>query len=215
MPHDNVMEKILIGKIVNAVGLKGEVKVYNYSDAVDIYEDTEAIYVDDVLMPVRSVRMQKNMVVLGLCGIDDRTAAEKAKGSLLYVTEDDLPELPEGVYYVRDLIGVEAVLEDDSHLGKVKDVIQNTAQDIFEVETDEGKQVLVPKVPAFVLDIDIESRRVTLTLGKRAFAYYSVPMKRWHVEKGDFEILVGASSRDIRLKQGIRIEPPETEQYTL
>ncbi len=60
-----------------------------------------------------------------------------------------------------------------------------------------------------------ESRRVTLTLGKRAFAYYSVPMKRWHVEKGDFEILVGASSRDIRLKERIRIELPKTEQYTL
>ena len=157
-------EKILIGKIVNAVGLKGEVRVYNYSDSPVIYENTEAIYVDDVLMPVRSVRTQKNMVVLGLCGIDDRDAAEKAKGSELFVTEDDLPELPEGEYYIRDLIGMEAVLEDGSRLGTVKDVIQNTAQDIFEVETDEGKQVLIPKVPAFVLDIDLESRRVTLRL---------------------------------------------------
>jgi 16S rRNA processing protein RimM len=43
-------------------------------------------------------------------------------------------------------------------------VIQNTAQDIFEVETDEGKQVLVPKVPAFVLDIDLGSNRVTMRL---------------------------------------------------
>ena len=65
------------------------------------------------------------------------------------MTEADLPELPEGEYYVRDLIGMEAVLEDGSHLGTVTDVIQNTAQDIFEVETDEGKQVLIPKVPAF------------------------------------------------------------------
>ncbi|MBQ3466485.1 MAG: 16S rRNA processing protein RimM, partial [Firmicutes bacterium] len=87
------MEKILIGKIVSAVGLKGEVKVYNYSDRPDIYEDTESIYVDDVLMRVRSVRTQKNMVILGLEGIDDRNAAEKARGSELFVTEDDLPEL--------------------------------------------------------------------------------------------------------------------------
>ena len=168
MPHDNVMrkttEKILIGKIVNAVGLKGEVKVYNYSDSPAIYEETPEIYVDDVLMQVRSVRMQKNMVVLGLVGIDDRTAAEKAKGSELFVTEADLPDLPEGEYYVRDLVGMEAVLEDGSHLGTVTNVIQNTAQDIFEVETDEGKQVLVPKVPAFVLDIDLGSNRVTMRL---------------------------------------------------
>ena len=164
MPHDSIMEKILIGKIVNAVGLKGEVRVYNYSDRIDIYEDTQAIYVGDVLMPVRSVRQQKNMVVLGFEGIDDRDAAERAKGSLLYVTEDDLPELPEGEYYVRDIIGMEAVLEDGSHLGTVTDVIQNTAQDVFEVETDEGKQVLIPKVPDFVLDIDLPGRKVTLRL---------------------------------------------------
>ena len=163
-PCRNSMEKILIGKIVNAVGLKGEVKVYNYSDSADIYEDTEAIYVDDILMPIKSVRLQKNMVILGLEGIDDRDAAERAKGSQLYVTEADLPELPEGVYYVRDLIGMEAVLEDGSHLGRMKDVIQNTAQDVFEVETDEGKQVLIPNVPDFVLNIDLESRRVTLRL---------------------------------------------------
>ena len=164
MPRDNVMEKILIGKIVSAVGLKGEVKVYNYSDRPDIYEDTPSIYVDDVLMPVRSVRTQKNMIVLRLEGIDDRNAAERARGSLLYVTEDDLPELPEGEYYVRELIGMEAVTEDGGHLGKVTDVIQNTAQDIFEVETEEGKQVLIPNVPAFVLDIDADSRRVTFRL---------------------------------------------------
>lgn len=158
------MEKILIGKIVSAVGLKGEVKVYNYSDRPDIYEDTPSIYVDDVLMPVRSVRTQKNMIVLGLAGIDDRNAAEGARGSLLYVTEDDLPELPEGEYYIRDLIGMEAVTEDGSRLGEVTDVIQNTAQDIFEVKTEEGKQVLIPNVPAFVTDIDEDSRRITFRL---------------------------------------------------
>lgn len=164
MPHDNVMEKILIGKIVSAVGLKGEVKVYNYSDSADIYANTEALYVEDDLMPVRSVRTQKNMVILGLEGIDDRTAAEKARGREVFVTEDDLPELPEGQHYIRDLIGMEAVQEDGSHLGVVKDVIQNTAQDVFEVVTDEGKQVLIPSVPAFVLDINEETECITFHL---------------------------------------------------
>ena len=158
------MEKILIGKIVSAVGLKGEVKVYNYSDRPDIYEDTESIYVDDVLMRVRSVRTQKNMVILGLEGIDDRNAAEKARGSELFVTEDDLPELPEGEYYIRDLIGMEAVLEDGSRLGEVTDVIQNTAQDIFEVKTDEGKQVLIPAVDAFLRRFDDENRIIEVEL---------------------------------------------------
>lgn len=60
-----------------------------------------------------------------------------------------------------------------------------------------------------------ESKRVSVKLDKRAFAFYSVPLKDWHVENGDFDILVGASSRDIRLQQRICIELPENEQYTI
>ncbi|MGN0701854.1 MAG: ribosome maturation factor RimM [Lentihominibacter sp.] len=158
------MEKILIGKIVNAVGLKGEVKVYNYSDSPEIYETTEAVYVDEELMEVENVRLQKNMVILKLAGINDRNAAEGAKNREIFVTEDDLPELGEGEYYIRDLIGMEVVLEDGSHLGIMTDVVQNSAQDIFELRTDEGKNVLIPRVPEFVLDINVDERKITVRL---------------------------------------------------
>lgn len=158
------MEKILIGKITSAVGLKGEVKVYNYSDSTEIYENTPQIYVDDELMAVQSVRTQKNMVVLKLEGFSDRTAAEKARGRQLFVTEDDLPELPEGQFYVRDLIGMEVFSDEGQRLGPVTDVIQNTAQDIFEIEMEDGRKVLIPKVDSYVLKIDGESRRITVHL---------------------------------------------------
>ena len=158
------MEKIIIGKIVNAVGLKGEVKVYNYADGTDIYECTPQIYVGDSLMTVANVRTQKNMVILKLEEIQDRDGAEKAKGTMLYVTEEDLPELPEGQFYIRDIIGMTAVLEDGSVLGTVTDVIQNTAQDIFEIETEEKKKILVPKVDEFILNIDKADRTVTVRL---------------------------------------------------
>ncbi len=158
------MEKILIGKITSAVGLKGEVKVYNYSDSTEIYENTPQIYVDDELMAVQSIRTQKNMVVLKLEGFSDRTAAEKARGRQLFVTEDDLPELPEGQFYVRDLIGMEVFSDEGQRLGPVTDVIQNTAQDIFEIEMEDGRKVLIPKVDSYVLKIDGESRRITVHL---------------------------------------------------
>ena len=158
------MEKILIGKITSAVGLKGEVKVYNYSDSTEIYENTPQIYVDDERMAVQSVRTQKNMVVLKLEGFSDRTAAEKARGRQLFVPEDDLPELPEGQFYVRDLIGMEVFSDEGQRLGPVTDVIQNTAQDIFEIEMEDGRKVLIPKVDSYVLKIDGESRRITVHL---------------------------------------------------
>lgn len=158
------MEKILIGKITSAVGLKGEVKVYNYSDSIEIYEETPQVYVGDELMDVISVRQQKNMVVLRLSGFTDRDAAERARGREIFVTEADLPELPEGQFYVRDLIGMQVVTEEGEDLGEVTDVIQNTAQDLFEVELPEGRKVLIPKVDAFVRSIDGETRTVTVRL---------------------------------------------------
>lgn len=158
------MEKILIGKITSAVGLKGEVKVYNYSDSVEIYENTPEIFVDDERMKVLGVRTQKNMVILRLAGIDDRNAAEKARGREIFVTEEDLPELPEGEYYVRDLIGMTVVTTDGETLGEVSDVIQNTAQDLFEVRMDSGRKVLIPRVDAFVKDIDAQQRRICVQL---------------------------------------------------
>ena len=161
--QDN-MEKIKIGKIVNTVGLKGEVKVYNYSDSIEIYETIESIYVEDRLTVIENVRAQKNMVILKLEGADDRNAAEALRGKELYITEDDLPELPEGQYYVRDLIGMSVTEEDGNLLGHVTDVLQNTAQDIFEVESENGKKLLIPKVDQFVLDIDAEKREITIRL---------------------------------------------------
>lgn len=158
------MEKIKIGKIVNTVGLKGEVKVYNYSDSIEIYETIESIYVEDRLTVIENVRAQKNMVILKLEGADDRNAAEALRGKELYITEDDLPELPEGQYYVRDLIGMSVTEEDGNMLGHVTDVLQNTAQDIFEVESENGKKLLIPKVDQFVLDIDAEKREITVRL---------------------------------------------------
>lgn len=58
------------------------------------------------------------------------------------------------------------------------------------------------------------TKRVTLKLDARSFAYYSTNLKKWYVENGDFEILVGASSRDIRLKAKIQINLPEEEQFS-
>ncbi len=160
---EKTMEKIKVGKIVNAVGLKGEVKVYNYSDSSEIYEITPQLYAGDKLLGIEKVRIQKNMVILKLEGVDDRNAAEAMKGRELFVTEEDLPELEEGEYYIRDLIGME-VVENGVLLGRVTGVLQNTPQDIFEVERENGRQLLIPRVDEFVIDIDMQAQRIEVKL---------------------------------------------------
>jgi 16S rRNA processing protein RimM len=122
------------------------------------------VYVGDKLTKIEKVRLQKNMVVLKLEGINDRDAAEKARGKLIYITEEDLPELEEGEFYIRDLIGMAVFEENGNKIGEVSDVIQNSAQDIFEIETAENKKVLIPRVDEFILDIDADNREIKVRL---------------------------------------------------
>ncbi len=158
------MEKIKMGKVVGASGLKGELKVYNYSDTVDSYMRVEEMILQDSPYKIESARTHKNTVILKLEGIDDRDAAERQRGKELYITEADLPPLPQGQFYIRDLIGMEVVEETGEYLGRVTDVLQNTPQDIFEVERETGKKLLIPRVDQFVADINKEEGRITVRL---------------------------------------------------
>ncbi|WP_138754776.1 beta-glucosidase family protein [Paenibacillus sinopodophylli] len=62
-----------------------------------------------------------------------------------------------------------------------------------------------------------ERKTVSFSLSKRAFAYYDVALQDWHVETGDFDILVGASSRDIVCTQTVHVQSTVTirKQVTL
>ncbi|QHI73205.1 ribosome maturation factor RimM [Aminipila terrae] len=158
------MEKIKIGQIVNAVALKGEVKIYNYSDYKERFEELECIYVEDKKINIEKVRYMKEMVILKLEGINDRNAAEALKGRAVYIGENQLRVLPEGTYYIRDIIGMEVRDQDDNRIGKLKDVIQNSAQDLYEIELENKKTTLIPAVEEFILDINIEQKYIKVKL---------------------------------------------------
>ena len=160
---ENNMEKILMGKIVNVVGLKGEVKVYSYTDRNERFEELESIWLENKVYNIENVRYQNKVVILKLEGINDRNQAEAQRNKKVYIEETDLQELPEDTYYVSDLIGMEVVTE-SGKLGTISDVIQNSAQDLYEVKTEEGKKVYIPVVKQFVIDVDMDSRIVKVEL---------------------------------------------------
>ena len=163
------MEKIKIGKIVNAVALRGEVKVYHYSDYKERFEELEEILVERkgkyTAYEIENVRYQKNTAILKLKGVDDRNAAEALKESDIYITEDDLRELPEDTFYVKDLIGCRVINEENGvEIGVIKDVLQNSAQDIYQIELKNGKEALIPVVGEFVREVSIKEKYVKIHL---------------------------------------------------
>lgn len=150
------MEKIKIGRIVNAVALRGEVKVYNYSGYKERYEELDRIIVEDKAFEIEKVRYQQHMVILKLAGVNDRTAAEAMKNKDVFITEDDLLELPEDTFYIRDLIGLPVInIETGEEIGKIKDVLQPSSQDIYVIKRKEGSDVLIPVVGEFVKEVNI------------------------------------------------------------
>jgi 16S rRNA processing protein RimM len=157
--------KIIIGKIVNAVGIRGEVKVYNYSGFEDRYENLDRIITDAGQFQIENVRHQQHMVVLKLAGVNDRNAAEALKGNMVYMTEADLAELPAETFYIRDLVGAEVVdAESGSRIGVLKDVMTDRPQDIYVIGLDGGGECLVPGVEEFIRDIDIDAMTITVKL---------------------------------------------------
>ncbi|MBN7772096.1 ribosome maturation factor RimM [Clostridium aminobutyricum] len=158
------MKKIKIGQIVNAVGLKGEVKLYHYTDYKERFEELGTIYVDDKKTTIEHVRYLKDLPILKLDGCNDRNTAESLKGKTVYISEDQLRELPEDTYYIRDLIGLPVKDEKDIFFGTLKDVLQNSAQDLYEIELEQEKTILLPAVSEFVLDINLEEKYIKVKL---------------------------------------------------
>ena len=126
-------------------------------------------------MPPESIRwkamplMAKDMAILKLKGVNDRNAAEALKDCDVYITEADLRELPQDTFYIRDLIGCSVINESDKsetaeEIGVITDVLQNSAQDIYQVKTKSGKEVLIPAVSEFVKEINIDEKIVRVSL---------------------------------------------------
>ena len=161
------MEKIKIGRIVNAVALRGEVKVYNYSGYRERYEELDRIIIDNKEYGIEKIRYQQEMVILKLEGVNDRNAAEALKTKDVFITEEDLKELPEDTFYIRDLIGMTVVNEETGEtIGKMKDVLQNTAQDVYVISREEGSDILIPAVSQFVKEVNLEEKTVKVKLNE-------------------------------------------------
>ena len=160
------MDKIVIGKIVNVVGLKREVNVNIYVEKSDRFERIEKIIHEtkekNTEYAVAKVRYKGDMVILTLDGVTDRNTAEALKGSMVLMDEADLEELPEGVYYIKDLIGMKVVSDSGVELGTLKDINTNTAQRVYEVARPGKPDILIPGVDEFILDTDMDNRVITV-----------------------------------------------------
>ena len=159
------MEKLRLGRVTSAVGLSGEVRVYPYTDYKEKFEELEYVLLKDEKYPIEHIRYNKNMAVLKLKGIDSREAAEKCREQDLFIYLEDAPPLPEDSFYVKDLLGLSVADDEGRVIGKLINIIKNSAQDLYEVEPEGGgKTFLVPAVEEFIMEIAPEKGLIRVHL---------------------------------------------------
>lgn len=150
------MEKLIkIGKFVSPHGVKGQLKVYNYSRN-DRFEDLPEIIVDNKIMQIEEVGHVKSMVILKVCGIDSRDAAESLRGKDVFMEEKYVDELDEDEYLIRDLIGLEVFKDNSTPVGKITNVLQNGPSDTYEIKMNNGKMAYIPAVKEFIKNVDLQ-----------------------------------------------------------
>ena len=158
------MKLIEVGKVANVRGLKGELKVLSYCDTPEQFEAFETVTIDNKEYTIESVRYFKGMVLLTLGGVDTVEKAQWLKNKMVYADKSYFDDLPEGRYLISDLIGCKVINLDGETVGKLNDIFQTGANDVYEVLTDENKKLLLPAVKEAVREIDIEKKEIRVKL---------------------------------------------------
>lgn len=154
------MKTLTVGTILKPQGIRGELKVKPFTDSAETFRKFGSVRIGGEAYKVLSVRTGDGMVYLALRGVPDRNAAELLRGKPVEILREEAPELPEGSYYIADLLGAEIVTETGEVLGHLKDVTK-AGTDIYTLETD-GREILFPAAEGVVLSVDLAMRRITV-----------------------------------------------------
>ena len=157
---------IPVGAVVKAHGIRGEFGIRSYADSPTLFGDTPLFLSDGKGRPrpieISSWREHKELVLLTSPKITDRDQAEALRGQEILVREADLPELEDGEHYLYELLGCRVTLADGSDVGELVGFYETGGQDTWVITADSGAEVLLPAVPEFVLDVDLDSETIVI-----------------------------------------------------
>lgn len=156
---------IKTAKIINTRGLKGECKLYSYTDdPAHRFEPGRILYLDQNRnKPLEIVKssMSKGLIFVFFKGIDTVEKAEALKDKDLFIPKEDLPEPEEGEYYYHELAGCQVYNEDHEDLGKVTDILETGPNLVLRVSNKEGN-FLVPFVDQFIVSVDRHDKVIVI-----------------------------------------------------
>lgn len=154
---------INVGKIINTRGLKGECKVYLYTDdPMHRFEKGRILYLDEKQpVTVENFSMSKGLGFVRFKEINTVEQADALRGKVLYIDEMDLPEKDEDEFYYHELVGCKVLNQDGEDTGTVTDILETGAHLVLRVSKDD-QSYLLPFVKAHVTDVNLENKTITI-----------------------------------------------------
>jgi len=161
-------DRAIVGQIVSARGVKGEVRVYPLVDDPDFFSQVKSVWLgrgDDPGEPRRIIRARflNNYAVLQLEGVATRNEAEALAGMKLSVPVSEMPPLEEGLYYHFQLEGLRVETTEGHFLGILDHVMETGSNDVYVVRDPAGKDLLIPATHEVIQSINLEARSMVVT----------------------------------------------------
>ena len=145
------LEFLEAGEIVTTHGVRGEMKIYPWSDGPEFLLDFDRVLIDKKVYNIESCRIQKTCNLLKLEGVDSVEDAQRMRGKTVEVYRKDAPA---DMIFVPELIGMD-VIADGVQIGKIADVLDYPGNKVYVIEGEH--QYMVPAVKQFILSTDMEN----------------------------------------------------------
>lgn len=156
---------LVLGKLRRAHGVFGEIALEVYTQMMELLAVNQVVYIGETYQPytIQAARSKGELLLLKFVEVDDRTEASQLSNLLVYTQKGQLPPLPEGDFYLHELIGLNVYDTDNAYLGELTEILETGANDVYLVRDASGNEVLVPAVEEWILDIDLENARMVVS----------------------------------------------------
>ena len=159
-------ERIVIGRVGAAHGIRGELRIIPLTDFPERFMSLREVMVGDELLHIESVKPQGKNFLMRFREYAVREDAQKLTGRLLTVARAEAAPLDEGEYYVFDIVGLTVYDEEDNELGTVENVLRTGSNDVYAVRSEDGREILIPALRKVVRTIDVPNGRMTVRLSE-------------------------------------------------
>lgn len=166
-PTNRTKGFIPVGGVAKPHGIRGELCIKSHADSPSLFGHVAALFLQHgerapEPFTVRSWRVHQDFVLVKLQGVDDRNRADELRGRTVLVREDDLPELGDDEHYLHEMMGCRVALEDGTEIGVLEQFFETAEQDTWVIINEAGTEILLPAVPEFVLDVDLDAEIITV-----------------------------------------------------